>query len=76
MLFLTFSRADIWFAKQKFVERIYIAAEALPIIRYVKIIRKREFTIAVLDINNEIFVIYIVALAELIIISIYSFHKV
>ena len=59
ILFLIFSRADIWFAEQEFVLRTYMAAEALLITTRVEIIDKREFAVAALIIDNETFVIYI-----------------
>ena len=74
MLFLTFSKADIWFAEQKFVWMIYIAAEALPTIRKLEIIDKMKFAAATLNEDNKTFIVHIVALAKLITIPIYSFH--
>ena len=64
MSFLIFSKANIWFAEQELVWRIYTAAEALPMIKKVEIIDKKEFVAAVLNANDEIFMVHIAALAE------------
>ena len=64
MLFLTFSKADIRFAEQELVWRTYTAAEALPTTKRVEIIDKREFAAAALNVNDETFMVHIVALAE------------
>ena len=71
--FLTFSKANIWFAEQKFVEKTYTAAKTLPIIGQVEIIRNEKFIVAVLDANNKIFIVHIVTLEELKIMPIYPF---
>ena len=49
-----------------------MAAKALPITRKVEIINKKEFATAVSNVENETFMVYIAALAELTIILIYS----
>ena len=64
MLFLTLSKADIWFAERKLVWRIYTAAEALSMTRKIEIINKKEFAVAVLNADNKTFVMYIAAPAE------------
>ena len=71
MLFLTFNGADIRFVEQKFVQRTYMATEALQTTRRVEIIDKKEFVAVVFSADNEIFIVYVAALAEPIIISIY-----
>ena len=72
MSFLTLSKADIWFAEQELVWRTYMAAEASSTTRKIEIIDKREFAAAVLNADNEIFVMYVAALAESTIIPIHS----
>lgn len=62
MLFLTFFDANIWFSKKKLTWRSYIAIEALPIIKKIKLIDKGEFATTTLDENSEIFVMHIAAL--------------
>ena len=74
MLFLIFSRADIRFAKQKFVLRIYTAVKALSITKRIDIIDKKEFAVGELNLDDEIFVVHVVALAELTIMPIYLFY--
>ena len=64
MFFLIFSKADIWFKELKFVWRIYTATKALPTTRRVKIINKRGFVAAVLNVDNKTFVVYIASLAK------------
>ena len=64
MLFLTFSKANIWFAKQELVRKTYIVAKTIQITRRVEIINKKEFAVAVLNIDNEPFVMHIVTLVE------------
>lgn len=62
MLFLLFSNANIRFNIKKFTWRSYNIAEALPITSQLKLINKRKFAKAVLDINSETFVVYVAAL--------------
>ena len=64
MSFLTFSKADIRFAERELVWRTYTAAEALLTTRRMEIIDKREFVAAVLNGDNETFLVHITALAE------------
>ena len=65
MLFLTLSKANIWFVERKLVWRTYMGAETLPTTKKVEIINKREFAAAALNEDNETFVVYVAALAEL-----------
>ena len=62
--FLILSKADIRFAEQELVWKTYMAAEALPITRRVKIIDKKEFAIATLNVDDKNFVVHVAALAE------------
>ena len=64
MLFLTLSKADIWFAERELVWRTYTAVEALPTTRRLEIFEKGEFALAALNADDKIFVVHIVALAE------------
>ena len=50
-----------------------MAIEAIPITKRVEIIDKREFAIAILKADNEIFMMYITALAKSIIMLIHPF---
>ena len=73
MLFLTFSKADIRFKERELVWRTYTAVEALPTIKRVEIIDKREFALAALNANDETFVVHAATLAEPSIMPIYPF---
>lgn len=52
------------FIKKELIQRNYIIAKALPITKRVKLIDKREFTIAALNKNAKIFVMYIATLSR------------
>ena len=62
ILFLIFSNADIQFPKKKLTWRSYTTAEALPNIKQVELIDKKEFVKAALDENLKTFVIYVAIL--------------
>ena len=62
MLFLIFSNADIQFAEKELTWRSYTAAKALPTLKRVELINKKEFAKAVLDEESETFVVYVAAL--------------
>ena len=64
MPFLTLSKVDIWFVDWKLVWRTYMAAEALPTTRRVKIIDKKKFAVAVLNADNKTFMLHVAALVE------------
>ena len=72
MLFLTLSKADIRCAERKLVWRTYTAAKALLTTRKVEIIDKMEFAAALLNADDETFVVHVAALAEPTTIPIYS----
>ena len=75
MLFLTFSRVDIWFAKQKFVWRTDMTAETLPTTKRVAIINKKKFAATSLNADDEIFVVHIATLAEATTIPIHTSYQ-
>ena len=62
MFFLTFSNANIQFAKKKLTWRTYTIKEALPITRQVKIINQKVFAKTALDENVEAFVVHVSSL--------------
>ena len=64
MLFLTLSKANVRFAEQEFVWKIFTAAEALPTTKKVEIIDKKKFAAAALNTDNKTFVVHVAALAE------------
>ena len=73
MFFHTLSRANIWFAKQKFVWRTYTVRKTLLTTKMIKIINKSEFATAALNKDNKIFVMHVSALAKPTIMPIYPF---
>lgn len=64
MLFLTFSDADLWFAKKELIWISYTIAEALPTTNKVKLIDKKEFAKVILDRNSETFMVNIASILE------------
>ena len=71
MFFLTLSKADIQFAKRKLVRRTYMAAEALPTTRRVKIMDKKKFAAAAPNADDKTFVMHVAALIDLTTMPIY-----
>ena len=63
MSFLTLSNADVWFVEKKLTWRSYTTAEALPTIKRVELINKKEFAKAALDENSETFVVHVAFLS-------------
>ena len=72
ILFFTLNKVDIRFAERKLVWRTYTVTEALPTTRRVETIDKKKFTAAILNVDNETFVVHIAALAKSTIMPIYS----
>ena len=60
MLFLKFSNADMSFGKKTLVWKTYTTNKALPTTEQVQIINKKDFIIAALDANSEIFMVHVV----------------
>lgn len=67
MLFLIFGNVKILFAEKKLIWRSYTTVKALPIIKKMEFIDKKEFAKAFLDENSKTFVIYVEILEALII---------
>ena len=67
MPFLTLSNANIKFAPKELTWRSYTAAEALPTIKRVEIIDRKEFAKAVLDEHIEDFVVRVTSLSTMVI---------
>ena len=59
MLFLKISNADVLFDEETLTCRTYTTNEALPTTERVQIINPKEFIIVVLDVNSEMFVVYV-----------------
>lgn len=66
IFFLTFNKTNLQFAKKKFIKKSYSTAKALSIIKWVEIINKKDFILAVLDLENKIFVKHIVFFIKLV----------
>lgn len=73
--FLNFKMANIQFIEQKLIWSTYKTTMALSKRRQVNIINKRKFVKAAINVNNKIFIIYITALANSVIMLIYFFRK-
>ena len=58
MPFFKFSNADVLFGEKTLTLRTYTTNKALSSIKQVQIIDLKESVIAALDINNEIFMMY------------------
>ena len=64
MPFLTLSNADVQFVEKELTWRSYTTVEALPTIKRVELINKKEFAIAVLDENSKTFVVHVASLSS------------
>ena len=64
MPFLILTGADVDFLGQKLWWRIYTTKKALPTIRRVELVVKKEFAAAVLDPENETFVVHVTSLSS------------
>ena len=62
MSFLTLSNADVDFLGQELRWRTYTPKKALPTIRHIELVGRKEFATATLDLESETFVIHIVSL--------------
>ena len=63
MLFMTMSNADINFQAWDSQWRSYITENVLLTIRQVKLIRKKEFAAAALDLEHEAFILHLAVLS-------------
>ena len=71
MLFLTLSKADIWFVERELVWRTYTAADTLTTTKRVEIINKKKFVTVILNTDDKTSVMYVATLAEPMTILIY-----
>ncbi len=62
MPFLTMTNADVDFQARDLQWKFYITRDILSTTRRVKLIRKKKFVVAALNLEHETFVIYITAL--------------
>lgn len=70
MFFFTWSNVKINFTNQEHKQRLFIIIKTFSTTRQVKLVRKKEFATAILNLNNEIFVVYIALALE-----VYLFYK-
>lgn len=63
IFFLIFSNANVQFAEQQLTWRIYTPAEIILITKKIEIINQKEFAIAILDLKEEVFIVYITSLS-------------
>lgn len=74
--FITLSNVKVNFTNQKLNWRLYIIVKTFPIMRQVELVKKKEFVITTLDLNNETFVVYIAFLISFNLgLEIYLFQK-
>ena len=64
MSFLTLSNADVDFLDWELWWRTYITKEALLTIKCVKLVRKKEFAVAALDLEYKTFIVHIASLSS------------
>lgn len=62
IIFFIYLDINVQFARKKLIEKNYMTVEALPTIKKLELINKKEFVIVVLNINIKIFVIYVLIL--------------
>ena len=58
IFFLKFSNMNMSFNEETFTWRTYTTNKALPTTKQVQIINKKDFIIAALDTNNEMFIVH------------------
>ena len=78
--FLILSGADVNFLGQKLWWRAYIIKKAFPTTRRIELVGKKEFTVAVLDLEDETYIVYIglvssIALPSSFFLNIHLFHR-
>ena len=59
MFFLKISNVDVEFGERTLTWRSYTTIEALPSIEQIQVVNPKEFNIAMLDADNETFVIHV-----------------
>ena len=64
MPFLTLSSADVDFLSQELRWRTYTTKEAFPTTKRVKLVGKKKFAAAVLDLESKTFVVHIASLSS------------
>lgn len=64
ILFVTLSNLKMNFVELKIFCRIYTSIKAILITKQIKLIKKKEFIVEVLNLEEKIFIVYIVNLAR------------
>lgn len=64
ILFLTLSKVEINFLELEILWRFYIPIEAILIIKWVKLVEKKEFTITAFNSKKEIYIVYMAGYAN------------
>lgn len=64
MSFFTLSNIQINFVNCHIHQKIYIIAAVFLTIRQVKLVKKKEFVIATLDLEDEIFIIQVASISQ------------
>ena len=59
IFFLKISNVDVSFGKEILIWKTYTTNKALPTIKQVQMINKKDFVIAVLDANSKTFMMHI-----------------
>ena len=62
MPFVIFSDTNVQFEEKQLKQKSYTTSEALPTIKRVELINKKEFMATVLDENTKIFVVHVATL--------------
>ena len=62
MLFFILSSADVNFSGQKLWERTYTTEKALPTITRIKLVDKKEFAAAALNLERDTYIVHVVSL--------------
>lgn len=74
ILFLTLSNININFINKKLKQYLYIIVKVMLIIKKIELIKNKKFIVIVFNVNNKIFLIYIIFFCFDF--NIYSFYKV
>ena len=74
MLFFSLSGVDVDFLDLKLQWRTYTTEKALPTTRRIELVGKKEFAIAALDPESEIFIVYVMSLSSDVLPSFFLFE--
>ena len=74
MPFLTLSNADVDFSGRALRWRTYTTEEALPTTRRIKLVGKKEFTVAALDLEHETYIVHVASLSSISLVTFLDVH--